>query len=344
MKLKTAVLLINLGTPDSPSVSDVRKYLFEFLNDPRVIDIPALARFLLVNLIIVPFRAPKSAKIYQELWVHNGLPNEIKGSPILYYGKSVQEKLQKTLGNEYDVHLAMRYKNPSIDDMLTEIYKKNYEKIVVIPLFPQYASATTGSVIDKVMKIVSKWWVIPEVKFISQFYDNEGYINTIVEQSKKYKIEEYDHVLFSYHGLPVRQVDKVYKDGTLCEEHNCETEINETNKFCYKATCYATTRIIAQKLNIPKEKYTVCFQSRLDKKWLEPFADKTIIEQAKKGAKKLLVFSPAFVADCLETLIEIGVEYQKLFEEHGGEKVQLVESLNDHPMWIETLKEIVLNN
>jgi ferrochelatase len=333
-----------LGTPDSPAVSDVRKYLFEFLNDPRVIDIPAIARFILVNLIIVPFRAPKSAKIYEELWVNNSLPGGIKGSPILYYGNSVQDKLQNTLGNEFDVYLAMRYKNPSVDDVLAEMYKKNYEKLLVIPLFPQYASATTGSIIDKVMKRMSKWWVIPEVKFISQFYDNEGYINTVVEQAKKYNLDEYDHVLFSYHGLPVRQVDKVYKDGTLCEEHNCETEINETNKFCYKAACYATTRLIVNKLNIPAEKHTVCFQSRLDKKWLEPFADKVIIEQAKKGAKKLLVFSPAFVADCLETLIEIGVEYQKLFEENGGEKVQLVESLNDHPMWIETLKEIVIEN
>lgn len=344
MKLKTAVLLINLGTPDSPSVKDVRKYLFEFLNDPRVIDIPALARFILVNLIIVPFRAPKSAKIYEELWVNNGLPDGIKGSPILYYGKSVQEKLQQALGNNFDVYLAMRYKNPSLDDILSGIYKNNYEKIIVIPLFPQYASATTGSVIDKVMKIISKWWVIPEVKFIGQFYDNDGYINTVIEQAKKYKLDDYDHVLFSYHGLPVRQVDKVYKDNTLCEEHNCETEINETNKYCYKATCYATTRLIAKKLGLSAEKYTVCFQSRLDKKWLEPFADKVIIEQAKKGAKRLLVFSPAFVADCLETLIEIGVEYQKLFEEHGGQKVQLVESLNDHPMWIETLKEMVSKN
>lgn len=344
MKLKTAVLIINLGTPDSPSVKEVRKYLFEFLNDPRVIDIPALARFILVNLIIVPFRAPKSAKIYEELWVNNGLPDGKRGSPILYYGKSVQEKLQKSLGNDYDVYFAMRYKNPSIDDVLADVYKKNYEKIIVIPLFPQYASATTGSVIDKVMKIISQWWVIPEVKFIGQFYDNDGYINTMVEQAKKHKLYEYDHVLFSYHGLPVRQVDKVYKDNTLCEVHNCETEINETNKYCYKATCYATTRLIAKKLGLPDEKYTVCFQSRLDKKWLEPFADKVIIEQAKKGAKRLLVFSPAFVADCLETLIEIGVEYQKLFEEHGGEKVQLVESLNDHPMWIETLKEMVKNN
>jgi len=344
MKLKTAVLLINLGTPDSPSVKDVRKYLFEFLNDPRVIDIPAVARFILVNFIIVPFRAPKSAKIYQELWTHNRIPDGRKGSPILYYGKSVQEKLQNSLGNNFDVYLAMRYKNPSIDDVLSDIHKKNYEKIIVVPLFPQYASASTGSVMDKLMKLMSKWWVIPEVKFISQYYDNTGFINTIIERAREYNIDEYDHVLFSYHGLPVRQVDKVYKDESHCEEHNCETEINETNQFCYKATCYATTRLITEKLNLPKEKYTVCFQSRLDKNWLEPFSDKIIIEQAKKGAKKLLVFSPAFVADCLETLIEIGFEYQKLFEEHGGEKVQLVESLNDHPTWIETLKNLVMNN
>lgn len=341
---KTTVVIINLGTPDSPSVKEVRKYLFEFLNDPRVIDIPAIARFLLVNLIIVPFRAPKSARIYKELWINNGLPNGVGGSPILYYGKSIQEKLQQALGDKFDVQLAMRYRNPSMDDVFENLYKKNLEKIVIIPLFPQYASATTGSVIDKAMRIMSKWWVIPEIKFISQYYDNEGFINTIVERAKKHNVDEYDHVLFSYHGLPVRQVDKVYKDGTICEEHNCETEINETNRFCYKATCYATTRLITQKLNLSPQKYTVCFQSRLDKNWLEPFADKVIVEQAKKGAKKLLVFSPAFVADCLETLIEIGVEYQKLFEEHGGEKVHLVESLNDHPMWIETLKNMVLKN
>jgi ferrochelatase len=344
MKTKTAVILINLGTPDSPSVKDVRRYLFEFLNDPRVIDIPAIARFILVNFIIVPFRAPKSAKIYQQLWVNNGLPDGKKGSPILYYGKSVQQKLQKELGEDYEVHLAMRYQNPSMESVFKELSKKNFREIFIVPLFPQYASATTGSVYEKVMKLVSKWWIIPEIKFVNQFYDEDGFINTIVERSKKYIIDEYDHILFSYHGLPVRQVDKVYKDGTLCEEHNCETEINETNQHCYKATCYATTRLIAGKLNLPKEKYTVCFQSRLDKKWLEPFTDKVIINQAKKGSKKLLVFSPAFVADCLETLIEIGVEYQKLFEEHGGEKVQLVESLNDHPIWIETLKKIVINN
>ena len=334
---KTGVLLINLGTPDSPSVKDVRKYLFEFLNDPRVIDISPIARFFLVNFIIVPFRAPKSAKIYKKLWTG-------QGSPILIYGKAVQEKLQDELGVNYGVELVMRYQNPNLDDVVREMEKKNYNKIIIIPMFPQYASASTGSAIEKAMKLISKWWIIPEIKIISQFYDNEGYLNTIIEQAKKYKLNDYDHVLFSYHGLPVRQVDKVYSNGRLCEEHNCETEITTENKYCYKATCYATTRLLAAKLNIPKEKYTVCFQSRLDKDWLEPFSDKVIIEQAKKGAKKLLVFSPAFVADCLETTVEIGIEYQDLFAQYGGEKIQLVESLNDHPMWINTLKKMVIEN
>ena len=337
MKPKTGILLVNLGTPDSPSVKDVRIYLREFLNDPRVIDIPAIARFFLVNFIIVPFRTPKSAKIYKELWTEDG-------SPILFYGISVQKKLQQALGDNFEVELAMRYQNPSLDDVLEGMEKKNYDKIIAVPLFPQYASATTGSIIEKVMKIISKWFIIPEIKIISQFYDDKGFINTIVEQAKKYNLNDYDHILFSYHGLPIRHVDKVYGDGTLCDEHNCECEITNKNKYCYKATCYATTRLLVEKMNIPKEKYTVCFQSRLDKKWLEPFSDKVVIEQAKKGAKKLLVFSPAFVSDCLETTIEIGKEYQKLFEEHGGEKIQLVESINDHPMWIEALKNIVLQN
>lgn len=337
MKSKIGVLLIQLGTPDSPSVKDVRIYLSEFLNDARVIDIPYLLRKMLVNLIIVPFRAPKSAKIYQQLWTNDG-------SPLLIYSKKVKDLLQKELGDSYDVELAMRYQNPSMDGVLTKMRLKNYDKIIVFPLFPQYASATNGSAIEKAMNIISKWWVIPEVKFIGQFYDHEGYINSFVERGKQFNINNYDHVIFSYHGLPERQVDKVYFDNKPCTDHDCEKEITNDNKYCYKATCYATTRLLAKRLNIPEEKYTVSFQSRLDKKWLTPFSDDVIIEQAKKGAKNLLVFSPAFVADCLETTIEIGVEYQEIFKEHGGEKVQLVESLNDHPMWINTLKDIILNS
>jgi ferrochelatase len=334
MGIKTGVLLINLGTPDSPSVSDVRSYLSQFLNDPRVIDVPWLWRKILVNLIIVPFRAPKSAKIYKKLWTANG-------SPLLYYSTKVKHLLQAELGDNYEVHLGMRYKNPSIPDVLETMRKRNYDKIAVLPMFPQYASASTGSALDEVMRVVRTWWVIPEIKFISQYYDHPAFIEAVVERGRQYNFRDFDHVLFSYHGLPERQVDKVY-DAGICADHNCENEITEENKYCYKATCYATTRHVAAKLQIPKENYTVCFQSRLDKKWLRPFSDEVVRQCAEKGMKRILVFSPAFTADCLETLIEIGEEYQDIFQTHGGEKVQLVESLNDHPIWINCLKQLVV--
>jgi len=331
--MKTTVLLINLGTPDSPSVPDVRSYLGQFLNDPRVVDLPWLVRKILVNLIIVPFRAPKSAKIYQKLWTD-------KGSPIIFHGEKVQQLLQEKLGESYTVELAMRYKNPAIPEVLERIRKSNPDRIIVVPLFPQYASASTGSALQEVMDVIRDWWVIPELKFISQYWDHPLFIKALAERGKQYDWREFDHVLFSYHGLPERQVDKVYDDG-LCRDQDCESVITDENKYCYKAACYGTTRLLAQELGIPEENYTVCFQSRLDKKWLEPFSDKIVVEQAEKGAKKLLVFSPAFVADCLETTIEISDEYQLLFEQHGGEKIQLVESLNDHPAWIEALEALV---
>ncbi|MDR3668980.1 MAG: ferrochelatase [Ignavibacteriaceae bacterium] len=332
----TGVLLIQLGTPDSPSVHDVRKYLSEFLNDPRVIDIPYLLRKILVNIIIVPFRAPKSAKLYQKLWTD-------KGSPLLFYSESLKEKVQSALGNNFEVELAMRYQSPSLDKVLGKMQKRGYERIIILPLFPQYASASSGSAIEKTLKIIKRWWVIPELKIITQFYNNNEYINSIVEQGLKYNPADYDHILFSYHGLPVRHVDKVYVDGKPCSDHNCEFEINESNKYCYKAACYATTRLLAGKLNIPKEKYTVCFQSRLNKKWLEPFTDKVIIDLAQKGIKKLLVFSPAFVADCLETIVEVGSDYAILFKKNGGTRLQLVESLNDTPAWVSAVKNLILS-
>lgn len=335
--MKTGVLLIQLGTPDSPSTSDVRRYLSEFLNDPRVIDIPWLARKLLVNGIIVPFRAPKSAKIYKELWEFgNGV------SPLMTHTENVVKLVQERFNDsDVTIEMAMRYQNPSMDVVLEKMHQANYDQIIIIPLFPQYASASSGSAIEKAMDIIRKWWVIPEVKIVSQFWDHEGYIDSIVDRAKVFNWEEYDHVLFSYHGLPERQVDKVYEGTDLCTDQPCESEVNDKNKFCYKATSYATTRLIAAKLNIPEDKYTVCFQSRLDKKWLTPFSDKVVEEWGKKGAKKLLVFSPAFVADCLETIIEIGGEYQEIFEENGGEKVQLVPSSNDHPRFIDCIEEMI---
>lgn len=335
MNKKTGVLLINLGTPDSPAVKDVRPYLSQFLNDPRVIDIPWLARKVLVNLIIVPFRAPKSAHIYKKLWDENG-------SPLLYHSVAAQKLLQADLGHAYGVHLAMRYKNPSIPDVLEQMRKEKYDEIIVLPMFPQYASASTGSAFDEVMRVVRKWWVIPEIRFIGQYYDHPRFIDAIVARSERFAIAEYDHILFSYHGLPERQVEKVH-DGRGCADYNCENEVTAESRYCYRATCYATTRLIADRLGISKEKYTVCFQSRLDEKWLKPFSDVVVADCAKRGMKKILVFSPAFTADCLETVIEIGDEYQEIFASNGGEKVQLVESLNDHPLWIQCLKELVLS-
>lgn len=334
---KVGVLLIQLGTPNSPKTKDVRRYLTEFLNDPRVIDIPWLSRKLLVNGIIVPFRAPKSAKIYQELWEMGG-----GISPLITHTQNLVEKLQQRFGGEATIHMAMRYQSPSMERVLADMKKQQYTKIIVLPLFPQYASASTGSAIDKVMEIVRKWWVIPEISIVSQFWDNEGYIDSLVDNAKKLNPNEYDHVLFSYHGLPERQVDKVYKeDSDLCADHPCETEINDENAYCYKATSYATTRLLAERLGLSEGDYTVCFQSRLNEKWLMPFSDKEVEKWAKKGAKKLLVFSPAFVADCLETLVEIGTEYQEIFEKNGGEKVQLVPSCNDHERFVDGIEELI---
>lgn len=334
---KIGVLLIQLGTPDTPKTKDVRRYLSEFLNDPRVIDLPWLGRKLLVNGIIVPFRAPKSAKIYKELWeVGNGV------SPLITHTENVVNKLQARFDNsEVKVHMAMRYQNPSMYDVLEEMHQENYDHIVLLPLFPHYASASTGSAIDLAMKIISKWWVTPKVSTVDQFWNSEGYIDSIVARASEFKIADYDHILFSYHGLPERHVDKVHNGSDLCSDHPCDKELNADNKFCYKATCYATTRLLVKKLGLTEDQYTVSFQSRLNEKWLKPFSDVVVEEQAKKGAKKILAFSPAFVADCLETVIEIGGEYQEIFEEHGGEKIQLVPSSNDHDRFIDGLEALV---
>ena len=336
MNSKTAILLLQLGTPDSPKKSDVRSYLTQFLNDERVIDISWFARKLLVNGIIVPFRAGNSSKLYKAIW------DEKTGSPLLLHTRLLAEKLQLEVGPEYKVEFAMRYKNPSMDSVLERMKQEGYHKIIVFPLFPQYASSSTGSALQRFMEIVSKWWVIPEIKIISQYYKNEQYLNCVVNRGKEHDLSAYDHIIFSYHGLPERQVDKVYNDGYLCKDHHCEDELNDTNAYCYKAACYNTTKSIVNKMVIPQDKYTVAFQSRLDNKWLTPFSDKVIEDLAKKGAKNILVFSPAFTADCLETIYEIGTEYQEIFHEHGGQKVQLVESLNSGDDWVKTIKGLVL--
>jgi ferrochelatase len=337
--MKTGILLINLGTPDSPKKSDVRKYLTEFLNDPRVIDISAAGRFVLVNGIIVPFRAGNSAKLYSAIWTP-------EGSPLLLNSQRAAKALQLALGDQYVVELGMRYQKPTLASALERLRLQQVDKIVVLPLYPHYASSSSGSSIEKTLALIAAWEVTPSVSVISKFYDQPAFIEACVAVAKKYNLADYQHFLFSYHGLPERHIRKssaCYGKDT-CSLDTCCNSIGPDNAYCYRAACFDTTRKLVSRLGLQEGSYTTSFQSRLDDKWIKPYSDKVVIEKAKAGLKKMLVFSPAFVADCLETIYEIGIEYQELFHKHGGEKIQLVESLNDSPAWISALKQLVTEN
>jgi ferrochelatase len=335
---QTGVLLVNLGTPDTPQTPDVRKYLREFLMDRRVIDIPAVSRFFLINGVIAPFRAPKSAKVYKELWTD-------RGSPLLFHSEDVTKLLQEELGKQYTVRLGMRYQSPSLESAIADLQQKVVDKIIVIPLFPQYASASTGSVAEKVMDIVKKWEVIPSISFVNRFCDDPLFIETIATLGRQYmEREEFDFFIFSYHGLPERQILKASVDN-YCRLGDCCSVYTRKNRYCYRAQCFHTSRLVAAELGIPPEKYVVSFQSRLGKNpWIKPYTDELIKELPAQGIKRVLAFSPAFVADCLETIIEVGEEFREIFEEAGGERWQLVESLNSHPLWVKALKEMVLRS
>ena len=330
---KTAVLLVNVGTPDEPSVSAVRRYLSYFLNDKRVIDMPGLIRKLLVGAVIVPFRSPKSAKLYRQLWTS-------EGSPLLLHTENCREKLQALLGDDYEVIVAMRYGNPSLNGALERIKRRQFRQLVLFPLFPQYASSTTGTAIEYVFRKVSKWYLIPAVKVIGQFFEHPVFVQAFSEKIKAYQPDKWDHIIFSFHGLPLHHLTKGHPDMSLQE---CFDERFNPEHSCYRSACYRTAQLIADTLELSANKYSVAFQSRLDKNWMEPFTDMALIQKAKEGCRKILVAAPAFVADCLETIVEIGIEYQALFREHGGEKVQLVESLNDHPLWIEAMKQLIVD-
>ncbi|MFY0591506.1 ferrochelatase [Roseivirga sp.] len=334
-KEKIGVLIVNLGTPDSPATKDVRKYLREFLMDGRVIDIPVIPRFLLVNGIIAPLRAPKSAKEYRKLWVE-------RGSPLKFYGFDVRDLLQKALGDDYKVTLAMRYQSPSIEEGLNELKSENVKRIIVIPLFPQYASASTGSVSEKVNELVSKWQIIPSVSHINQFMDHPKFLEAFANNGKTFmEKQEYDHVIFSYHGLPERHIKKG-SVGNQCQLGSCCSVLHERNRYCYRAQCFYTSRELAKRLGLKEDDYTTTFQSRLGKDpWIKPYTDEVLKDLPGKGIKKALVFSPAFISDCLETTIEVGEEFKEEFIEAGGEVWDLVPSLNDSDTWIECLEDLV---
>lgn len=333
-KPKTGVLLLQLGTPDSPSTKDVRVYLSEFLNDPRVIDINPAARLLLVNGIIVPFRAPKSAKLYKEIWTE-------AGSPLLTYGLEVKEKLSKKLGDEHIVELGMRYRNPSIEKAIDTLLQQQLNKLIIFPLFPQFASSSSGSAIEKALSILNSKEVIPSVEVISEYYNEKGFIDAWADRAKDYDFSKYDKIMFTYHGVPWRHIRKSGCKNSCSDSSNPCTAISKSNYMCYRAQCYATTRAIAERLGI--KDYMVSFQSRLGRDpWLTPYTDKTLEKWAKEGVKKVLVFSPSFVADCLETIHEVGTEYNEMFQEEGGELVELIPSLNNSESWINFLFDEII--
>lgn len=331
---KTGVLLVNLGTPLSPAPRHVFRYLNEFLTDGRVIDLPWLKRQLLVRGCIVPLRYRQSAEAYRQLWT-------TQGSPLLIHGLEVQHKLQVLLGEHFQVSLAMRYQVPSIATALQELKESHIDALIVLPLFPQYASATTGSVHQKVMELLKNWEVIPQLTLINSFADHPAFIQAFVERASPYLAEPYDHVLFSFHGLPEQQIRKADHCGK-CLKQGCCDQLTGGNRLCYKAQCHMTARAIADGLALSSDRYTICFQSRLGKDpWIQPYTSEMIEKCAIEGRKRLLVLCPAFVCDCLETTVEITHEYGQLFKARGGECLQLVEGLNSHPAWIRALHILV---
>lgn len=338
MQSKTAVLLVNLGTPISPDPADVRQYLIEFLTDGRVIDVPWLWRQFLVRRIIVPKRYKQSAKCYKDIWTK-------EGSPLMVYGNRVKEALQNVLGNDFHVELGMRYQKPSIAESLKILMEAGPDHLLVLPLFPQYASATTGSVHEKVMHELKSYPIIPQVTLINNFAEDPGFIHAFSAVASAYPIQEYDHILFSYHGLPEKQLKKADPHGLCLTRKDCCSRKCAENRNCYSAQCNATTRGIVKALGIQESKYSICYQSRLGKDpWIQPYATEVIAELAKQGKKHVLVFCPSFVCDCLETIYEFGVEYAWEFQHAGGEKLDYVRGLNEHPAWIDALKNMVLKN
>ena len=333
--MNKGILLVNLGTPDSPSVKDVRRFLREFLMDPLVVDIPFLPRWLLVNGIIAPLRGPKSASEYQRLWTEKGSPLKVHGEALL---ASVKEKFR----GRFDVVLGMRYQNPDIRSALEELKAAGCSEILIFPLFPQYAEATSLSVLNKVADELKKMnWQV-KTSHINSFETDEYFINAVVSQSNSIEAENIDHWVFSYHGLPERQLTKV---NPSCLTDNCCHSLSEKNKNCYRAQCFATTRAIAKKLKLSETQYSICFQSRQGKiPWTQPYVDDVITDLAKQGHKNIMVFSPAFVADCLETTIEIGHTYRQLFKDLGGNDLHLVPGLNNSDVWLTAVTHLIEKN
>ncbi|MBU44521.1 MAG: ferrochelatase [Spirochaetaceae bacterium] len=327
--MKKGLLLINLGSPDSTRVSDVRSYLKEFLSDPDVIDLPALGRNLLLYGVIIPFRPAKSAEAYRTIWTEDG-------SPLIHHTRLLTREVQSRVP-DLDVKMAMRYGNPSIESAILEFRRQGVERIHAVALYPQYSTASMGSSYKQLMRVNEN---LQDPLFLSTepaFYNNEGFLNAWVEIIRE-TMQPETHVLFSFHGIPERQVLKSSQDASCQIGECCDTQ---TPSFCYRAQCLHTAREVARRLQLPEDSWEVTFQSRLGRTpWLKPYTDLRLQELPGEGKKKITIVSPSFVADCLETLEELNIRGREDFMAAGGEEFTFVPSLNENRTWIQTVVQM----
>lgn len=336
---RQGVLLVNLGTPDAPRAPEVRRYLAEFLSDPRVLDIPALARQLLLRLVILPFRPRRSAEAYSKVWTD-------RGSPLLVHGLDLAEAVRQRLGADVPVELGMRYGRPSLPDAIERLQAAGVDELVVLPLYPQYASSSTGSTLERVYELVAQAWNVPQVRVVGAFYDHPDFLNAMARQIRTtLDAVPGAHLLMSYHGLPERQCRKSDATGAHCLATDaCCAAIVEANRHCYRAQCMETSRRLAAMLGLAPEAWSVAFQSRLGRTpWIRPYTDEVLPRLAREGTRDVVVACPAFTADCLETLEEIGMRASEDFEAAGGKSLRLVPGLNAEPHWADAVVRLLLD-
>lgn len=329
-------MLVNLGTPSGPTRGEVRRYLREFLSDPRVISLPAPLRWLLLYLVILPFRSGKSAEAYHKVWTP-------EGSPLLIHSRALSNAVQAELGSECVVELAMRYQEPSLAAALSRLRAAAVDRVVVFPLYPQYAASSWGSTAEAVMRLAGREWNVPPLSFVAPFYDDPGFIAACAEVARPHLAEvKPDKVVMSFHGLPRSHV--IGSDATRGQhclaKPDCCARIEATNRWCYRAQCFATARLLAAALDLPAGTWEVAFQSRLSQRWIEPYTDVRLDALPGEGAKRVVVLEPSFVADCLETLEEIGIRARDAFRAKGGEELRLVPSLNGSAAWVTAVAEL----
>ncbi|PXF40395.1 Ferrochelatase [Gracilariopsis chorda] len=339
---RTGILLVNIGTPASLAVSDVREYLRQFLGDSRVVDLNPIVKWFVLNLFILPSRPKESAEAYSSIW------DEERGSPLLYHSQDFAEKLQSLLGEKYDVAVGMQYCEPNVYTVMEDLRARGVDRLIVVPMYPQYASSATGAAIEIVYKAAAKVYTTPYLHIVPAFYDHPAYISSfssIIKRKIGERCENYDHLLMSFHGVPQTHCERTDETGLLCnKQQNCCAQIVQANRNCYRAQSFATARRIAEELEIPEGKYSIAFQSRLSAAgpvWIQPYTDEELVRLAKAGVKRIAVVVPSFTADCLETLEEIGIRGKEDFIEAGGEALDLIPCLNSDEQWAKGMIQIL---